>query len=179
MQNRSRLSWLLLPALAGLFTLGCSDSSSPRSVVRVDSINENQPLQSDVVESSGSQYSVMEDAVLMTVSNEPHDASLSIDPDGPFGRVVLERYTINFECEESIQEVSGALGWIVPSGEQVSGSIVIVPAQLKLVAPLVALISAGEIQATAHVTVYGREATSDDEVRFEASLPVHFANWAK
>lgn len=160
---------------AALLFAGCSDSSSARSVLRVESLNNNAALQSDVLSPGPT---VVEDAVTLTVRNEPHDDVLVIDPNGPFGHVTIERYEIRFESDEAVPSVRAALGWTVPSGRSVSGSIVIVPAELKLEPPLVSLVNGGEIVSTAHITLIGREATSNREVRIEAILPVHFANWS-
>ncbi len=178
MRNRVPLA-LTLSALAlclGILA-GCSDDSAPRSLLQVTSVNENQPLSSDVAEGPDSSLTVREDIIEITVKNNPHDDVLSLSGDGAFGYVTLERYEIRFESEESIPPVTGNLGWTVASGSSVKGSLVVVPASHKVAAPLISLRNGGEIQTTARLTITGREATSDAKVSVETSFPVHFANW--
>jgi hypothetical protein len=158
---------------------GCSGEESPRSVLRVISINDNQPLQSDVVsQAGGGGNTIFEDEVPVSVRNDPADPALNVSRGGPFGYVMLDRYTIHFESDEEIPEVNGSLGWTVHTGETVSGSIVVVPATMKTQPPLVSLIGGGEITTTARITIHGIEATSERQVTLEATMPVHFANWA-
>jgi hypothetical protein len=164
-------------ALLGCLAAGCSDTSAPRSIVRVTAINENLPLQSDVVGGTEEAPTVKEDAISMSVNNVPHDATLTLTANGQFGYVVLDRYEIRFVSQEPIEPVTGALGWTVPTGQTVSGSIIVVPASLKVVPPLVVLRQGGEFQTTAKLTIIGHEADSWRAVRVCASFPVNFANW--
>lgn len=164
-------------ALLGWLAAGCSKDAAPRSVLRVTEINANQPLQSDVLGGTDASPIVMEDVIAISVSNMPHDAVLNLTSEQPFGYVTLDRYEIRFESEESIPPVTGALGWTVPSGETMTGSLVAVPAGHKVAPPLVALRPYGYIPATARLTIIGREATSGYTVKVETSFPVNFANW--
>jgi hypothetical protein len=176
---RGLLVILALGLCGLLLPCGCSQDSSLRSVVRIVSVNANNPLQSDVVKvNSDGTSTVYEDAVEVQVSNTPHDATLNLTPNGPFSSVTLDRYVVRFEGSESVAQVSGALGWSVPSGQTVSGQLIIVPAQWKQELPLCALAQGGEILTTAHITIFGREATSNMAFQTEATLPVNFANWA-
>jgi hypothetical protein len=164
--------------LLGGIVAGCSDDAAVRSVLQVTEINGNQPLSSDVAEGPDSSITIREDAIVITVSNTPHDAVLNLASGKPFSVITLESYEIRFEGDESIPPVSGALGWTVESGKTVEGSLVVVPASLKVQAPLISLRRGGEIQTTAWLTITGREATSGSKVKVEASFPVNFANWA-
>jgi hypothetical protein len=179
MRMRSCLAGFCI-LLTGIFTLsGCSDSSSPRSVVHIVSLNGNQPLQSDVVKVVSGTPTVYEDEVAMEVRNDPADAVVNLKPGGPYGYVVLDRYEVHYDnSQEIIPAYSGSLGWTVHTGEVVTGSIVVVPASLKQDLPLFGLVSGGEILATAHITIYGHEGTSGYKLKLESTLPVHFANWA-
>lgn len=180
MQHHSRVFCLLalmgaiLPALSG-----CSDSSSPRSVLEVVSINANQSLKSDVVTMLNGEPSIFEDTVPVEIHNRPHDSILNL-ADGPYGTVFIDRYEIRFDAgDEVIPGVSGGLGWRVPANETIQGSLVVVPGRHKMMAPLVGLSSqGGEILSTAHITFFGRESTSNQQVTFETVMPIHFANWA-
>ena len=169
---------LFTVALLGGIATGCSDDAAVRSVLQVTEINGNQPLSSDVAEGPDSMLTVREDAIVIKVSNTPHDAVLDLASGKPFSVITLERYEIRFESAESIPPVTGALGWTVESGRSVEGSLIVVPASLKLQAPLVSLRRGGEIQAIAWLTITGRETTSGSQTKVEASFPVNFANWA-
>ena len=175
---RDRLWFLavLLAAVAVLSATACSDSSAPRSVLRVETINGNEPLRSDVLRGDGEDASVLEDEVVIEIRNLPHDEVLALAT-SPYNSVLLKRYEVRFESDEAIPPVTGALGWQVGVGRQVSGAIVVVPAGLKVVAPLVSLQQGGEIQAVAHLTFFGEESGSNEEVRFGTVLQVNFANW--
>lgn len=164
-------------SLLTLAFTGCSDTDVPRSVLHVVSVNQNQSLKSDVVTLQDGSLTIMEDAVPLEVTNEPHDGVLNLSGT-PFGYVVLERYEVSFESTEAIPPVSGGLGWTVPAGRSTQGSVVIVPAYLKTMPPLVSLVEGGEIVATAHIRMIGHEAGSDEEIAIETVLPVQFANWA-
>jgi hypothetical protein len=178
MRTRIPLALILCMVMSlGWFAVGCSDNSEIRSVLQVTEINKNQPLSSDVVQGPDSSQTVREDAIPITVTNTAHDAALNVAAGKPFGYVTLDRYEIQFESTESIPPVSGALGWTVESGTSMEGSLVVVPASLKVQAPLVSLRRGGEIQAVARLTIIGREATSGARVTVEASFPVNFANW--
>ncbi len=159
---------------------GCSDDSAPRSTLQVVSLNDNEPLSSDVLtEDSGGSRGITEDAVTIRVRNVAQSSALNLTPDGPFGHVTLERYRIDFQSSERIESVTGTLGWPVYSGQEASGSFVVVPALWKTRVPLVGLREGGEILSMARITIYGREATSNHEVVATAWLQVNFANWAE
>jgi hypothetical protein len=164
--------------LGGWFAAGCSDTAAARSVLRVNSINDNRPLQSDVVGGTAVSPIVFEDAIVVSMSNTPHDAALNLAAGKPFGYVTLDRYEIRFEGPELIAPVTGSLGWTVETGQTVTGSLIAVPASLKVAPPLVALRQGGEFQVTARLTIIGHEADSERVVKVEASFPVNFANWS-
>ena len=168
---------LVTIAMLGGIAAGCSSDSEFRSVLQVTEINGNLPLSSDVAVGPDSSITVREDAVAVTVSNTPHDATLNVSVGKPFSYVTLERYEITFDSSESIPPVTGALGWTVESGKSVQGSLVAVPASIKVMAPLISLRRSGEIQTTARLTIFGHEATSGSTLKVEASFPVNFANW--
>lgn len=159
---------------------GCNDDSAPRSYLQVVSVNDNQPLSSDVLtESPDGSTGILEDAVSIRVRNVPSSSALNLSQDGPFGHVILERYTIEFDSRERIDQVEGTMGWPVYTGQDVSGSFVVVPALWKTRVPLVGLRQGGEILSMARITIYGREATSNHEVVATAFMQVNFANWAE
>jgi hypothetical protein len=178
MSTRSAQIWVCIMLTGLLCGTGCSNSSSPRSVLQIVNLNDNQPLASDVVRTVTGSATVMEDKVYVEVRNDPHDSVVDLKPGGPFSFVVIDSYRIHFEAEEAIPDVSGGLGWNVASGSSVIGQIVVVPASLKMEAPLLQLWEGNELLATAKITFYGHEVTSNYKLTVETSLPVHFANWA-
>jgi hypothetical protein len=175
---RPLLTILVAALFLGLALVGCSDSQRPRSILEVVSTNQNSALQSDVVhlDSDGSP-TVMEDEVEIRIKSNPHDGALDLT-NGPFGYVTLDNYEIRFDSSEQIPGVSGSLGWTVHTGETISGSLVVVPGALKIEPPLISLSHGGEILATAHIRIFGREANSNYPVTVETTLAVNFANWA-
>ncbi len=169
---------IIIPVL--LAAGGCSDESAPRSSLLVLSVNDNEPLSSDVItESPDGSGGIVEDAVTIRVRNVAQSEALNLTPNGPFGHVTLESYRIDFQSSERIDSVTGTLGWPVHTGQEVSGAFVVVPAAWKTRAPLVGLREGGEILTMATITIHGREATSNHEVTATASLQVNFANWAE
>jgi hypothetical protein len=170
--------WIVL-----LTAPGCSDESSPRSVVTVDTINQSQVLDSDVYNNGEDKISgtdddfIVEDQVSIVIRNRPHDAILSIKPNGPFSTVVFNRYEVRFQGDESLAPLIGSLHLRVASGGTASGVVTIVPAGYKGMPPLVLLRDGGEMLFAAEVTLIGTEEDSGDEVRAEATIPVHCANW--
>lgn len=181
--RRSRAAGIFALALVplGLFTLlpaGCSSTSSARSVLQVVEVNENQPLESDVIKLvAGGSATVVEDAVAVQIRNTPHDTAMNLTADGPYGYVVLDRYDVQFEAGDAIPGVGGSLGWTVHTGETITGSLVVVPAALKTEPPLAGLYQGGEIVSIAHVTITGHEATSNHPVSVGFTIQVNFANW--
>ncbi len=162
---------------------GCSDSSAPRSVLTVISVNNDDPLSSDVVNygSDGSPGTsddfVIEDRVPVLIRSADHDDVVDIFQNGPYGYIFIDSYSIVFESEEEIPSVSGGLAWTVPAHAEFTGNLPIVPAGLKGQPPLSSLVSGNEIVATARITLKGHEQTSDAPVKLVTTLPVHFANW--
>jgi len=160
---------------------GCS-SDHVRSNLWVAEINETGPLSSDVynngrdgIPNTADDF-VLEDAVPITIVADAAPGS-SVTPGGPFSIVTIERYTVRFEGDEEVAGFSAVLGWNVEVGTTFEGSLTIVPAGHKNVAPLSALKAGGEIRTNAYITFHGKEANSGNAVTFSTSLPVNFANW--
>jgi hypothetical protein len=169
---------------------GCSDfSDSPRSELSIEELNGEgesafQPLYSDLINlgtdkvPSGDDY-VVEDAVTFVVSNNPVDENLSLKPGGAFGKVTLTHYKVEFESEEALPAFEGQLHLDIPTGMKAQGTIILVPAEMKIKEPLVSYLFAGsELMTSAKITFYGVEKTSEAEVSVTAALTVNFANWS-
>lgn len=159
--------------------MGCS-SDNVRSNLYVTEINNGEALTSDVINRGADQVAsgddfVFEDEVQVTIWNTKRDDL--VDTGSAYRSVTVDRYEVSFESEEEIEGFSQGLGWLVQTGSTYEGTLTVVPASAKARTPLVALQSGGEILATAHITFYGHEADSDNELTFTTSVPVHFANW--
>jgi hypothetical protein len=158
---------------------GCS-SDNVRSNLYVWEINNGEALTSDVIDrgtdqiASGDDF-VFEDEVQITIWNTTRDKI--VDADAAYSFVTVDRYEVTFESDEEIEGFSQGLGWLVPTRNTYEGTLTVVPASLKTRTPLLALQNGGEILATAHITFYGHEADSNNEVTFSTAVPVHFANW--
>lgn len=163
---------------------GCSDSSAPRNVLVVYSINNYNALSSDVrnvgddrLANTGDDF-VYEDQVAIVVESNKHDDVVDVGYQSPYEFVRVERFEVRYEAEgHEIPGWSGGLGWTIQSAGVLNATLTVVPAWLKQNPPLSGLVSGGEIVATAHITFHGRESTSNAPVTFTATLPVHFANW--
>jgi hypothetical protein len=181
-----------LAAVIGLglvFVFGCGDSEdSPRSVLTVVSLNgalnaDFQPLLSDLLNLGPDKVPsqddfIVEDSVPFIVRNDPRSDILVVKPGGPFGRVTLNRYVVEFQSAEQLGSYEGRMHLEVHTGREVAGVVTIVPAQMKIKEPLLSYLVGGqELLTTAKITFYGVEATSGAEVMTSGSLPVHFANW--
>ena len=183
--NTHRSVLVLALAIVALIALSCSDDSAPRSTVTIDSINGGEILDCDLYnngddnqQGTGDDF-IVEDQVSVLMRNRPHDAGLTIDPNGPFGAVVFHRCDVRFTGDEALAPVSSALHLRVPSGSTVQGEILVVPAAYKIAPPLFNILQdGGEIRLEAHITLIGEEEDSHDEVIVTAILPVHCANWA-
>jgi hypothetical protein len=117
---------------------------------------------------------------VLTVENTPSSGTLELTPGGAFGQVTLDAYTVNFDVAgEQIAPVQGALHVVIETGGSATFTVVLVTAQAKLEPPLSSLLlSGGELQADATITLSGTERTSNERVTVSASIRVHFANWA-
>jgi hypothetical protein len=194
MDRGLRLAALAAFAFVMLFAGGCADDESTRSVVTVVSINDNRPLQSDVRDLGDDPYdmsddSIMDDVVEVTLANYPHDEALNLVPGMPFGDVIFTEYNVTFIRDDddgpAPAPFTGAMYLKVPNAQRnpisyipPTGHILLVPASLKLVSPLNDLAyGGGQINARACVEFVGRETTSNDVVKVEATVNVAFANY--
>ncbi|MBD3237412.1 MAG: hypothetical protein GF330_11960 [Candidatus Eisenbacteria bacterium] len=196
MQRNSRVLFALaLVAAAVLSGTACFDQDQARTQVTITRVADPQwpdtlasgPYLSDVLDPGPDGIPntmddiVYEDEALLTVtSNAPSDLQV-IKPNGPYARVTLERYRVDFEIPgEQIEPIEGSMHLVVPSGSRATGSIVLVTGFAKTQPPLSTLAGGGdELTGTARITVHGTEETSGDEIVAEASIAVHFADWVQ
>ena len=175
---------LVLLLLVAFAPLGCSDDSSPRTIVTLETINADQTLNSDVYNNGDDRIPnteddvIFEDQVSIQLRSRAHDPVLDLRSGGPFGGVTFYRYEVRFDGDETLATVYGAMHLRIPAGGTAAGEVTIVPADFKDAAPLSSLRTGGELRFTAAVTLIGEEDDSQDEVRVTALLPVHCANWS-
>ncbi len=137
----------------------------------LDAGDDGIPLTADDV--------ITEDALLVTVENQPASPLLTVSAGGPFSSVVLTNYRITYDIPgEELEPIAGAMHLVVESGSSATASVVVVTALAKSVPPLSSLAAGGdELMGSATLTLRGYEQTSEDEIVSEATLAVHFANW--
>ena len=179
--------------LAVLF-LSCTDDTNydQRTAVYVAGMNNDEPFLSDVLnqgdslyERDGSTYKtdddyIVEDYLAVTFYNKPYNTV--IDPDGSaLGDFLVTDYDVSFTPYGSfpvpVPAFSGKTSILVPSGELVTGAILLVPAYAKSVSPLDSIAYTPiELMAIANLTFRGHEIQTDREVTFSAGITVNFAD---
>ena len=197
MDRGLKLAALVVFASAVLLGGGCADDSSTRSVVTIVSINNNNPLESDVRNAGAlpldpSDDSIMDDVVEVTMANYPHDPALDLRPGFPFGDVVFSSYKVTFIAENGNGNApsgfTGTMHLLVPNAQPnpdeyvpPTAHILLVPAGIKAEPPLSYLPdpinSLLQINTEARIEFYGRETVSDDLVTVTGSIMVSFADY--
>jgi hypothetical protein len=185
---------LAIIACWALLAIGCADDSSTRSVVMVISVNNNQPLQSDVRDWGDDPLDmaddmITDDVVEVTMANYAHDDALHLRPGEPFGDVIFKSYKVTYLRPDNHgpapEGFTGAMHLRVPSAQEnpreylpPTGYILLVPGSRKTASPLGDLAySAGQINCEAHIEFFGTETTSNDEVKATAVANVSFADY--
>ncbi len=179
--------------LAALF-LSCTDETNydQRTVVYVASMNEGEPYLCDVLnqgdslyERDGSTYKtdddyITEDYLSVTFYNKPYNSV--VDPDvSALGDFLVTDYDVTFTpygtAPIPVQPFSGQTAILVPAGELVTGSILLVPFGAKNVDPLLSIMYTSiEYMSVVNITFRGHEVQTDREVSFSAGLTVNFAD---
>jgi hypothetical protein len=176
---------VLLASVVAQILPGCSDGPAPRSLVAVESVNNNAILNSDVYNNGSDKERgtaddfIPEEQVPIVVRNIPHDAGLRIRANGAFSTVVIQRYEVRFGGDVNLPSFGGSLYLRVPSGGSASASVVVIPASYKVSPPLDAIIvgSIGEYRLNASVTLFGYEEDSEDPITATGTLAVNVADW--
>jgi hypothetical protein len=194
MNRYARAALRLLLVLVAVFCgIACSEDEGPRSLVTITRLASPEwpdtlgggIYVSDVADAGADQIPgtaddiIFEDPVLITVHNEPASDLQVVSPGGPFSSVVIERYRIDYIIDgEEVAPIESRLHLVVPTGQSVTGSLVLVSGLAKSTPPLRSLAGSGdELFATAKITLYGHEMTSNDDIQAEGSIQVHFADW--
>jgi hypothetical protein len=192
----------LLWVIAGLCILplaGCDvDGQDGRNIVRLVSLNRNQPVFSDViVQTSDTTYAAADDIAEVVLEARVHDEILSITPGGPFGSVQFRSYTVDYVNEDlngdtvpDLTDFTSNMNITVPTNGEAIGGIVVLRIADKLRAPLVCLGPASfldpacagstdfQYSVLANITLRGEEETSGHDVEVTGTLVIQIANYA-
>jgi len=122
---------------------------------------------------------VYEDQVTISIANYAGSDLFTLQPEGPYGAVVIDHYQVAYEIPgEALEEVSGRMHMRVPTGQEVSGNFVLVTSLAKIEPPLSTLAgSLDELFGTAYITLNGHEETSGRAISVGATMQIHFADW--
>ncbi|MCZ6766641.1 MAG: hypothetical protein O7D32_06885 [bacterium] len=178
--NRRFLLLLMIVAFVGAFAVSCVDEAKDsRSVVTVTSINDNAPLNSDVITDT---MTVVEDQVTVVFYNRPYSQLVVTGPNLPFNDYIVTRYQVDFTRLDGNPSVppsfNAAMSVNVASTEFAVATIKLVPAGHKEIPPLLALATMpGGIEMIATVTFFGSEVGISHETSFQASISVAAANF--
>jgi hypothetical protein len=174
-------------ALAVLGLIGCSDEDRLRSSVLLESINQGEPILSDVF-SLGRDIedprddTVPEDVISVVFRNTPLDPALAPEPNKPFGDVVITKYLVEFDVPDAdLASVGGGMYLKISTGQTAEALIIAMRSGPKMLPPLVQLIGGGglgEISGVANFTFWGKELQTDEPFVIRASLLCNFADFA-
>ena len=110
-------SWLLPLVIAiGAGIVGCQqEGDGARNVVQVFSVNDNEPLISDVYNFADPNVTgddfIPIDVAEVTFVSRVHDGSLStVRPGSPFGSVTFNSYSVEYQFAGNGQRVSSPTG---------------------------------------------------------------------
>jgi hypothetical protein len=178
---------LILIGISTVVLASCdNDPEENRAVVVVSSINENAPFSSDVLDQGDSlavttDDFIREDWIPVTFYNRPYNSIIATSPGGALNDVLVTDYRVTWERVGGgtiPPPFDGATSILVPSGELISATIVLVPIATKELAFLSALqYNPGQILMTANILFTAHEVTSGREVTITASLSVNFADY--
>ncbi len=193
MRIGSALAWTICCLAMVTTGLGCGDEDAPRSRLLITRIAETDTeletydytILSDVLNAGGDKVygtyddTVYEDQIYVTIANQPRSSGLSINPDGPYGAVILTNYTVEYDVAgEYIAPFTGAMNLTIPSGSERISYLTLVMGTAKTEPPLSSLaVMGGELMVAARMTFRGYEETSNQAVEVTGSMQIHFANW--
>lgn len=195
----------LLPVLViaiGVGLAGCKqEGSGTRNIVDTFSINDNEPLLSDVYNLGLNPTDPIDDfvpvdVVEVTFVSRVHDPSLSTVRSGlPFGSVRFNSYDVVFgdgtttgadldgDGTTDLSNFTAAMSAYVPTNGFAETSIMIISAGQKAVPPISCLrplpcATAVEYSTTATITFHGTEETSGDEVIVVSGLQIQIGQFS-
>ncbi len=179
-------------ALAGLLSLGgCSDdgaNDSQRLVCDVMTVNAGSPLVCAYVNAGSDQTVGTDDdyqpidSVQVIFHARPYGSTVFVPEDGAYSWFEVTRYDITWDApagapDLSVHDVQGGAAYaMVPVYEEGAVSVLVAGMDFKSAQWFSDLYNdvIPPFQATAHLTFYGHESGSDEEVAIEAGLQVNF-----
>jgi hypothetical protein len=194
MFGKSKVVVLAFALLLIAVILSCSEDSNydQRTVVYVGGINANKPFMCDILNQGDSLYMpdlvtyktsddyITEDYVDVVFYNKPY--STVIEPGtGSLGDFLVTGYDVWFStfggAPTPVPSFSGSTSILVPQGESVTGSVLLVPFSAKNQDPLRSMeYTPLEIMASAHFTFHGHYVQTNTLVDIPANLSVDFAD---
>ncbi|MCK5618281.1 MAG: hypothetical protein KAJ17_02720 [Candidatus Krumholzibacteria bacterium] len=178
-----RKTLVLTVALAALALVMASCDNDPqqnRSVLSIESLNENvAPVVSDVLTNG----SVFPDAVTVVFQNRPYSQLITTAPDRPYGDFEIYKYRVEWESTDgstpALPMYEADMGLTVPSFKSAGASVIIVTWENKANPPLDALVGANqEARMNAKITFFGHETGTGRETTIQAQIGVIFADFA-
>lgn len=166
--------WFALAALAAVVLLGMGGctSTSTRSILTVESVNDGKVFYSDLVSDSGL---VVADEANVVFGNIQNDGGAPLAPGSPFSEIVVTGYTVTYDSGIYAPVTSG-LTARVPSGGTATVSIALSDLASKAAVPLnTAASTTARIKFTGFVLTNG--GNNGDGVTALASVPVVIANF--
>ena len=200
----------LLPVLAiaiGVGLAGCKqEGSGTRNIVDTYSINDNEPLLSDVYNFGLNPADDVDDfipvdVVEVTLISRLHDPTLgTVQPGLPFGSTRFNSYDVVFgdgsvpggadldgDGSVDLQNFTAPMSAVVPIGGVGTSSILVIDGGVKVVSPIGCL---GPLQPSgcssntdveysvnARITFTGTEETSGDELKIQSGLTIRIAQF--
>ena len=171
---------------------GCSDDDSndlQRLVVDVQSVNAGAPLVSAYLNAGSDNIVGTDDdfqpidSIQVVFHARPYGSLITMPEDGAYSWFQVVRYDLEWQNEPGVPVnltqhniYGGNTAAMVPVYEEGAASVLITGIDVKNTDWFVEIFT-GDIesfQANAHITFYGHESGSDEEVAIEAGLRVHF-----
>ncbi len=167
-------------SFAGCGKPGASSNNLTHSFVTVTSINDNAPLQSDVLTDG----SATDDIVTVSLKSESRqlgddDNPTNPDGDSPFDTITLYSYHVTHRRSDggpNPPDFTAGINLTLPPASDASASIVVVRAFDKHRSPLEELRDDGQIFTTTIITFYGEDGYGND-IAVNGSLAIAFANY--
>ncbi|PIE32251.1 hypothetical protein CSA56_15980 [candidate division KSB3 bacterium] len=167
-------------ALAGCGKPGASSTNYTHSFVTVTSVNDNTPLQSDVLTDG----SATDDIVTVSVQSESRslgedDDSTNYDGYSAFDTIVLYSYHVEHLRSDggpNPADFTGGINLTIEPESEASADIVVVRAFDKNRSPLEELRDDGEMFTSTTITFYGEDGYGND-IAIEGQLSILFANY--
>jgi hypothetical protein len=166
--------------LVGCGKPGSSSSNLTNSFVTIVSINDNAPLESDVLTNGAA----TPDIVTFTFKSQPRqlgDGDNPTDPDGrsPFDTITLRSYHIEYLRSDggpNPPHFTDKTTITLEPDSEVSADIIVVYGFFKHRSPLKELRDDGQLVTSCTVTFYGEDGYGND-IKVDGSLAISFANY--